>query len=262
MSNENNEKTKTLALPTEDFFGTLDHRQVVNHLAQRVQGAWIYQFSIGNKQIVNLGKDGAAETAIALAQLSKGRYCIETIRVQDVTDYGDRIDASVKVGVFARGFAPDNKTVVSMPITAVIGYASQPKFIKARDGREVPVNHPRTQAVHKAERNGINWLVPEKLRQTIIAIAQQGGHVQAGDENTETTTPNQRSKNKATDKQMNMIARLLKDEYLSDQIRDQADEAIKRGLTVKQASDWIGTLQGAINKVKAEGQEKHEPSML
>lgn len=62
-------------------------------------------------------------------------------------------------------------------------------------------------------------------------------------------------KDEASEWQINLIARLLKDENLPDSIRDKCDKAVKQGLTVAEATKWIGELGKAIKKTK-------EPTMF
>jgi hypothetical protein len=252
-----------LSLPAEEFFKSLDHKQVVAHLKNRVEGAWIYQFPIAGKQIVNLGVDGAVETAIALAQFSQGRFVIEVIPgTTSIHDFGDCIDAQVIAGLFTKGLQGGQE--VKVELTRVAGYSSQPKFGEKRGGGTYEIQHPRTQAVHKAERNAFNKLIPEKLRKTIIGIAMKEGRVE--DEPTpggkKNGKPNPRSQkiDMAEQGQLDEIANLLKDENLPDSLRNQCDAAVKRGLTAKQAEAWMGSLRQGIQKAKAGKGE--QPSMV
>lgn len=244
---------KEIALPSEQFFESLDHQVVVKQLRSRVEGAWIYQFPVAGKQVVNLGVDGAVETAIALAQLSQGKFVIEAIpNTTSIHDYGDCIDAETFAGLFTKGFAGGQE--VKIELTRVSGYCSQPKYKTKRDGGTFEVQHPRIQAVHKAQRNAFNKLIPEKLRKTIIAIAQKEGKVE--EENGSPPKPKRSSRNSNPDRaeqsQLNEIAKLLGDENLPENIRAQCDKAVKEGLTSKQAEAWMGTLKQAINRKKAE----------
>lgn len=258
----NNQETKEvvvrgkMALVAQEFFKELDHKDVIKQLRTRVEGAWIYQFPVGGKQVVNLGVDGAVETAIALAQLSQGKFVIEAIPgTTSIHDFGDSIDAETFAGLFTKGFE-DGKEVKA-ELTRVSGYCSQPKHKAKRDGGTFEVQHPRIQAVHKAQRNAFNKLIPEKLRKTIIAIAQKEGKFE--EENGSPPKPKRSTRNSSPDRpeqsQLNEIAMLLGDPDLPKKIAEQCEGAVETGLTSKQAEAWMGTLRQAINRKKAKDGE-------
>jgi hypothetical protein len=265
----NDKETKELAirgemgLAAQEFFEALDHKDVVKQLRTRVEGAWIYQFPVAGKQVVNLGVDGAVETAIALAQMSQGKFVIEAIPgTTSIQDFGDSIDAETFAGLFTKGF-DGNGHEAKIELTRISGYCSQPKHKKKRDGGTFEVQHPRIQAVHKAQRNAFNKLIPEKLRKTIIAIAQKEGKVEQENGRSSKPAPKQTKKThmanggtgSAFEGQLNEIGKLLTDEDLPEKIRDQCDAAVKAGLTSKQAEAWMGTLKDAINRKKAKDGE-------
>lgn len=251
-----------MALAAQEFFEQLDHKDVVKQLRTRVEGAWIYQFPVAGKQVVNLGVDGAVETAIALAQMSQGKFVIEAIpNTTSIHDFGDSIDAECFAGLFSKGFEDGQE--VKVELTRISGYCSQPKHKKKRDGDTFEVQHPRIQAVHKAQRNAFNKLIPEKLRKTIIAIAQKEGKTEQENGGSSKPAPRQTKKaqmsnsgsGSAFEAQLNEIAKLLADENLPENTRAQCDKAVNAGLTSKQAEAWMGTLKQAINRKKAEGDE-------
>ena len=272
---ENNSESKEvavrgeMAMAAQEFFEALDHKEVIKQLESRIAGAWVYDIPIGGKRVQNLSKDGAVETAIALSQLSQGKFVIEAIpNTTAIHDYGDCIDAQVFAGLFTKGI--ENGQEVKVELTRVSGYCSQPKHKEYSEEMKrkkhadfYEIQHPRINAVHKAERNAFNKLIPEKLRLTIIAIAMKKGKVEKENGGSSKPAPRQTKKTEmsssgsgsAFEAQLNEIAKLLADENLPENIRVQCDKAVKEGVTSKQAEAWMGTLKQAINRKKAEGGE-------
>lgn len=264
------------ALPGQDeFYRSINTEAVLERIRVRVTGSWVYHLKFGKKHVYNLGADGSVEAGIALTQLSRGQYCIKSKDIKRIHHTDTHVAASVEVGLFTKLLHPITGEVIDVELLSVIGHFSQWKtIIRKDDGKRVPVQHPETQAVVKAERNGRNKLIAKQLRDAIIKEAIQKKKVEEEDgqegSQGETREPREQKSQPAPKKEGGFPAAkkdtlaifddLLKSEFLGELMKTSGEKARERGMTEPQAQAWIVSLQESVKaaKKKADAQKKRE----
>lgn len=245
----------------DDFFEKLSSGAVIARLKNRLSGAWLYHLKFGDKDVFNLGVDGSLETAVALAQLSGGQFIIRTKELVKVEWAADKtaVSATVETALFTKGLNPLTNALIDVELVNSFGHFRQEtSLIRKRDGRKVPVQHPETQAVSKAERNSRNHLIPKKLRDAIIAEAMVLKLIEEEEEGkgsspatTRTKASSKSSDTPASKEQIETLGNLLKEECITEAMKNSLDKLMESGkLTASQAAGWTKTMEKKVEEAK------------
>lgn len=253
------EETETLPIlqSAKDLFEQIDTGELVADLEKRVTGAWAYQFPMDGKPVKGLSAAGARESAVAIAHQSGGQLVIRVLGFEPpgVVEEPDCFKASIKAGVYVVGVVQGK--VLELLTATSIGYAKQPKYGKrAKDGPtwkkgdRYSIVHAEVHSVSKAERNAIAHLIPDRIKNKILEIALRTGRVESEEvsQPANEKPPSSNGKNGITTKQLNLIQRLLKNSKITDQQQADFKKAFNKGMTSKQASQWIEFLNDFIGE--------------
>ncbi len=138
---------------------------IVPDLKENGEHPWMYEFQQQGQTVRGLGVDGVEDAARALA--SKGEIIQEMECRLEMQDDREAYFIS-KAGRFA--ISPDGEHIG--PLDTAIRALRQPKFIKLRDGGEKFNEKWFEVGVAKSNRNAKEALIPEKMKQMMIAIAR------------------------------------------------------------------------------------------
>lgn len=147
-----------------DLDDILGHRLPVPVRRENGQHPWVYEFEQKGQKVVGVSIDGVNDAARALA--ARG----ETIRELWVrTEREDEQNAYFLACAARYAISPDGQEIC---LDTVIRAKRQPKFTKRRDGTTLANENWYEVGVAKATRNAKEALLPEAVKQWLIAQAQ------------------------------------------------------------------------------------------
>jgi hypothetical protein len=149
-------------------FDRHDEQQIIEEFQRRALKVMLYDFSQGGSRLVDLSYQGVNEAVRLMNQTGKCKIAI------DRDAFGGR-GFDEQVVTEDAGNGPEQFYVITVyAADAVTGYgqlgtSSEPKLMRLRDGSTKWDIFARTKALNKAQRNALKVMIPEALRQTLIA---------------------------------------------------------------------------------------------
>jgi hypothetical protein len=144
-------------------FDRHDEQQIIEEFQRRALKVMLYDFEQGGAKLIDLSYAGVNEAIRLMNSTGKCRIHIDkdSLRVETVTE--DRGNGHEEFYV-ATVFATDDVTNFGE-----FGTSAEPKLMRLRNGKTKWDIFARTKAINKAQRNALKTMIPEALRQTIIA---------------------------------------------------------------------------------------------
>jgi hypothetical protein len=140
-----------------------DEAQIISEFQRRALKVMLYDFTQAGTQLVDLSYQGVNEAVRLMNATGKCRIRIrpESLHVEEVTE-----DAGSGPERFyvATVYAEDEITGYGQ-----YGTSTCPVMMKLRNGKSKWDVFARTKAINKAQRNALKVMVPEGMRQTMIA---------------------------------------------------------------------------------------------
>jgi len=166
-------ENKALATVDQDVylvFDRLDDQQIVAEMKGATLTEYVYEFTSGGKTVRGLSKAGTDDATRFMA-VNYG----EVLRELDVTLELQDEDAAYFKATAARYRLMKDGT--SIELDRVIGQKRQPKFGTSRDGKRYPNEFWYEQGGQKALRNAKQKLIPEPIKQKLLAEYVEAGKV-------------------------------------------------------------------------------------
>jgi len=245
----------------KDIFEEIDPEELVKALEKRVTGAWTYEFPMEGKMVRGLSSVGADETALFIAQKSKGQTVIRIMPGSFKSiEEPDCFKVEVMAGVYVVGFYNGRPT--DLLLNSAFGFSKMPKRGIRKDKSTWDIPHAEAIALTKAQRNAKAHLIPDRLKQVIMREALKKGKMAKTDpDSPEESAQNGNGKeseranngngdeSKITSPQRNCINGLLKNAKVKKETRttitQELEEIDKNGnclMSKQRASDWIKQL--------------------
>jgi hypothetical protein len=149
-------------------FDRHDEQMIIEEFQRRALKVMLYDFSQGGSRIVDLSYQGVNEAVRLMNQTGKCEIAI------DPSAFGGRgYDEQVVTEDIGNG-AEDFYVVTVYAVDRRTGYgqfgtSTEPKLLRLRNGSTKWDVFARTKALNKAQRNALKVMIPEALRQTLIA---------------------------------------------------------------------------------------------
>jgi hypothetical protein len=140
-----------------------DEQQIIEEFQRRALRVMLYDFSQGSKQLVDLSYQGVNEGVRLMNATGKCRIRIQpgTLSVEEVTeDAGNGPERFYVATVYAE----DEVTGYGQ-----YGTSTEPVLMRMKGGKTKWDVFARTKAINKAQRNALKVMIPEGMRQTLIA---------------------------------------------------------------------------------------------
>lgn len=145
-----------------------DEQQIIEEFQRRALKVMLYDFSQGGSRLVDLSYQGVNEAVRLMNQTGKCEIAVD----RDAFNGRGYDEAVVTEDV---GNGPEDFYVLTVyAVDARTGYgqfgtSTEPKLMRLRDGKTKWDIFARTKALNKAQRNALKTMIPEGLRQTLIA---------------------------------------------------------------------------------------------
>jgi hypothetical protein len=145
-----------------------DEQQIIEEFQRRALDVMLYDFTQGGKQLIDLSYAGVNEAIRLMNSTGKVKIAV------DRDAFGGR-GFDEQVVTEDAGNGPEDFYVVTVYARdEVTGYgqfgtSSEPKLQRLKNGKTRWDVFARTKALNKAQRNALKTMIPEQLRQTLIA---------------------------------------------------------------------------------------------
>lgn len=140
-----------------------DEQAIIEEFQRRALGVMLYDFPQGGRRLIDLSYQGVMEAIRLMNATGKCRIRVrpDSLHVEEVVeDAGNGRERFVVATVYAE----DEVTGYGQ-----FGTSTEPLYMRLRDGRTRWDVFARTKAINKAQRNALKTLIPEQMRQTLIA---------------------------------------------------------------------------------------------
>lgn len=140
-----------------------DEAQILDEIQRRALKVALYDYRQGGQQVVDLSYQGVNEAVRVMNATGKVRIGIDpsSLTVEKMeADVGNGPEDFFVATVYARE-----------EITGYgqFGTSMEPINLRKRDGTRVFDVFARTKAINKSQRNALKTMIPEQIRQTLIA---------------------------------------------------------------------------------------------